>query len=177
MAEHCRPLIQSLRDPVGTVIKYCSPQQFVFGCILHEIPNVYPGICLNSIGQTLFASRCQSCFLLPGASKQDACSILRMVDGICIDKGSVYPLLFEPSHIMKQSGQPRNIHVLLRKVKGSCDLPAQSADTVSVFYFQADHVPATVITVRVFLKCHQCFFSVDLHFCCLLSYFSSAACT
>ena len=86
-----------------------------------------------------------------------------MIDGIRINKGSIYPLLLKPSHIMEQSGQPRNIHLFLRKFKGSGDLLAQSADPVGVFYFQADHVPAAVITVRVFLKCCQCFFSVDLH--------------
>ena len=49
------------------------------------------------------------------------------------------------------------------KKQGSGDLLTQSADPVGVFYFQADHVPAAVITVRVFLKCCQCFFSVNLH--------------
>ena len=86
-----------------------------------------------------------------------------MIDGICIGEGTIYPLLFKASHIMEQSGQPRNIHLFLRKLQRSCDLLAQSADPVGVFYFQTDHVPAAIITVRVFLKCCQCFFSVNFH--------------
>ena len=86
-----------------------------------------------------------------------------MIDGICIGEGTIYPLLFKASHIMEQSGQPRNVHLFLWKFQRSGDLLTQSADPVGVFYFQADHVPAAVITVRVFLKCCQCFFSVNLH--------------
>ena len=69
MAEHSRPFFQSLRNPVGAVIKYRCPQKFIAGSIFHEIPDTDSGVCLNFLGQAFFASGSKSVFLFPDLTK------------------------------------------------------------------------------------------------------------
>ena len=69
MAEHCRTFVQSLRNPVGAVIKYRRPQKFIAGSVFHEIPDTDSGVCLNFLGQAFFASGSKSVFLFPDPAK------------------------------------------------------------------------------------------------------------